>query len=289
MLIDLSQEILGSQIQIKIVTEQEAAARETVAAAFAECQRIEAAFSRFQQTSELVQLNHNLNEWQQVSPELFNLISTGEMIREESNGAFNLTVHNILTGWGYDENYSLQEATPGQLGQIELRPDSHEVHITAPIDLGGLGKGYALDQMVKICQHFPNLLINAGGDIYAQGQDETGEPWLIYFEHPLDPQMVIGQARVSNLYLACSNPNRRQWRDRHHLVNPETKQPASEMLSVYIQTPLSGTTADAWATALFAMGYEHASQNQWPVETMLISKEGNIKTSANYQIELFQS
>lgn len=288
-IIDITREQLGSAFHVMVVLSnaEEFRGREAVDRAFDEVVRIERTYSRFSQDNELARLNARVGEWVTVSSELYRLIQWGVALQQKTEGAFDLSVKTVLEGWGYDATYSLQEGRAGRIGAIELAEDGR-VRLQAEIELGGLGKGYALDQMVSFLKEFPHFCVNAGGDLWAQGHDVTGKPWKVLFEHPTDPSQAIGSVEVDGLALACSSPSRRAWRGRHHLVDPHTGAPAQNMLAVYTQAT-SGLWADAYATALFVMGYERARERvaDYSVEAMLIGPQGQIHRTPGFGGELF--
>lgn len=270
---------LGTPICVELAIDsphEEEGVFKAVRDAYAECRRIEAAYSRFLPDNELFALNQQVGEWRTVSSELFALIEHGEEFKRCTEGAFDLTVKSILEGWGYDPQYSFQEKESGRSGYVDLQT-GNQVRITAPLELGGLGKGYALDQMAERLASCPNLCINAGGDLVVRGVYDLEQAWKIVFEHPEDIRRGIGYVEVpsSGLALACSSPSRRRWGIRHHLVDPETQEPAKGMLAVYTQAE-KALWADAYSTALFVLGFDRARSllPTLPVEALLVSPEG---------------
>ncbi len=293
MKIEVQRKHLGTPILITVVAHDEQRAREAIERAFAECERIEKAYSRFSDGNDLSALNAQVGQWSDVGEELYKLIEFGERVKERTGGAFDLTVKSVLEGWGYDTAYSLKEGLPGQTGRIELADG--RVKLSAELELGGLGKGYAIDRMDSFLQDFANVCINAGGDLRVRGVDENGEPWRIVFEHPTDITKAIGYVDTSDLALACSSPSRRSWGKgdsaspkRHHLVDPLNGGAASDMMAVYTQSG-SALLADAYSTALFVMGFEKAKEllPELPVEAMLVGLDGVAYRSAGFEGELF--
>jgi thiamine biosynthesis lipoprotein len=268
------EEVLGSRISVSVVSDecQKQLAHNAIQQCFLESYRIQRSFSRFIPDSELSNLNKNVGEWTRVSDELFLLIRFSKEIQEMTGGAYDPTVCSILEGWGYDPEYSLNEKHPGHTGAIEFGKEQF-VRITAPIDLGGIGKGYALDRMKNILQDFPDVFLDAGGDLFGRGRDENDLPWKTVFEHPTDPGLAIGETRVDGFFLAASSPAKRRWRNRHHLVDPLQKIPASDMQIVYTQAE-KGILADALSTALFTMGFAKAKAmlSNIPGEAMVWGK-----------------
>lgn len=289
MKIQVQQKHLGTPITITVVAHDEVRARMAIDRAFEEAARIERAYSRFLENNELSALNAQVGEWAEVSDELYQLIEFGERVKKKTGGAFDLTVKTILEGWGYDKAYSLKDGFPGQTGCIES--SDGKVRLSAPMELGGLGKGYAIDRMDGFLQDFANVCINAGGDLRVRGNDPDFEKggWKIVFEHPTDITKGIGLVDTTDLALACSSPSRRSWGNKHHLVDARSGEPAANMMAVYTQSA-SALLADAYSTALFVLGYDKAKEllPELPVEAMLIGPEGRVYLSAGFQGTLFQ-
>ncbi len=331
LILDEKREVLGSLIRITVVVDDgslndEVKAREAMQRAFIECERIDQEFSRFKKDNQLIRMNASVNEWQKVSAELYYLLEQGLKVSKLTEGAFDLGVKSILEKWGYDEDYSFKFKGGGddvtasfnanqaknnqQKFSFELA-DFNKVKIFQSLELGGLGKGYALDRMVEILKEFPNFCVDAGGDIYARG---AFDGWEIFFEDPKDLSQVIGRVKVDDFFVASSNPLKRRWvaqngvggnsgndaqnLEFHHLVDPQTGHPANNMMAVYTQAK-SGLLADAYSTALFAMGFNQAKglflngvsdgfdKASMPIEAMLISPSGEIFRSAGFKGELF--
>lgn len=290
-LISKVRELLGTEVWINVVGEK-IETEKIIERAFGECLRIEKVYSRFLNGNELARLNSQVGQWAEVSPEMFELIKFGCEMHEKTDGAFDLTVKNILESWGYDARYSLRETAldgRGDLirGIVELG-ENNKVRINMEIDLGGLGKGYAVDKMAECLCEFENFFVNAGGDIFARGCDLSGENWKVFFEHPGDPGQVIGSVKVDNFALACSSPTKHKWGNKHHLVDSRIQAPANQMLAVYTQAK-NCLLADAYATALFVLGYRKARKKlvNFPVEAMLVDVTGEIFRTKNFRGELF--
>ncbi len=281
---DFTEKHLGTPVRLVLVGE--GAVEDLAREAFYECARIEKTYSRFLEGNELAALNAQVGEWAEVSAELYELIAFGEDMKRRTGGAFDLSVKSILEGWGYDSAYSFVEGTRGEVGALELADG--RVRLTAPIELGGLGKGYAIDRVGAILAPVENFLIDAGGDLLLRGCDDIGAPWRIAFEHPTDIAQAIGIFEGSDLALACSSPSRRNWGKRHHLVDPRSGEAAGAMLSVYTQAK-TALVADAYSTALFVLGFEKAQEllADAPVEALLVGPRGEIFRTPGFAGELF--
>lgn len=266
--------MLGSQFVFFIDSSSKKKVANVVQKAFEECERIEQTFSRFLPESKLSHVNRHLKEWQTVSDEFFSLLSFCEEIKKMTHGAFDCTVKSILDGWGYNANYTLTEGEQGNIGVIEFG-EKNRIFLHAPIDFGGIGKGYALDKVLPFFDDFSNILLNAGGDIYARGAGKTGEGWKIFFEHPQNAQKAIGEVIVDDFFLAASSPLQRKWRNRHHLVSPKHVSPAEKSAICFTQAK-KGILADAFSTGLFVLGVDNiiTIPKTLPVEFFLLEKNG---------------
>lgn len=290
-LVSRDYDVLGTKVWIMVATPEgeKAAAEEAIKAAFFRAKEIEKKYSRFIKDNVLTVLNSNIGEWKKVDEETLGLLKFGAEMKIKTDGVFDMSVKGILESWGYDSDYSFKENGEGKLGLMEFSDDG-KVRLSAEIEFGGIGKGYAVDEMAKCLEKFPNYFINAGGDLFVKGLDEKGEKWKVYFEHPTDAEQVIGfvDVDVVGRGLACTSPSKRKWGDKHHLVDPRTKKPANKMLAVYTQAE-SCVLADSYATALFVMGYELAKKKlrEIPVEAMLIDVSGAIYRTDGFCGELF--
>ena len=309
---EFSFEILGSKIHIVLEKElNDKKAQQIVQECYDECGRIDDWYSRFKEYNTLTLLNENIGEWQEVDEEVFYLFSKAKEFEVNTNEYFTLSTKEILEAWGYDAQYNLHKNSKVQedefedwnerekrekkalskitIKSFEIDEEEMSVKINSPIEFGGLGKGYALDCMIEICQsHNLNaFMISAGGDLYSYHKDNT-KGFLVYLEHPKNEKEHIGTIHVNGFSLASSSSNRRKWNNYHHIVNPKTKQPANEMLSVYIQAK-KGIDADAYATALFAMGFDKAKEilnKLEEIEGLLISNDSKIWKTNNFKCAL---
>ncbi|MCX6734790.1 MAG: FAD:protein FMN transferase [Candidatus Peregrinibacteria bacterium] len=284
-------DVLGTKVWINVACEkkQMKLVEKQIGKAFFRAKEIEKKYSRFLKGNVLADLNSKVGEWVKVDEETLGLLKFGEDLKKKTDGVFDMSVKGILESWGYDAEYSFEEKGEGKLGEVKFADDG-KVKISAEIEFGGIGKGYAVDEMAKFLEDFSGLFINAGGDIFAKGLNENSEEWKVYFEHPTDPEQVIGFVNVDKAGrgLACTSPSKRKWKNKHHLVNPKTKKPANEMLAVYTQAE-NCSLADAYATALFVMGYKVAKERleDLPIEAMIVDVSGAIYRTEKFCGDLF--
>lgn len=207
-----------------------------------EIQRMDNLLSRFNPSSEIARINREAKTKSvRVDRELFALLERCERARANTNGFFDIA------------------AATGGAG-IALNSESCSVQFTTPetqIDLGAIGKGYALDCGREILQRFgvTGALLQGGtSSILAMGDGE----WPIDVRHPLVPETIVQRINLANRALSCS-ATRHPGQVDSDVVNPL----AGALLTgndACIVLATSATEAEIFSTALLVMGREKAEQ-----------------------------
>jgi thiamine biosynthesis lipoprotein len=124
------------------------------------------------------------------------------------------------------------------------------------VDPSGLVKGWSVDRAAAILeQHgLHNYAINAGGDIRLRGGARPDPVWRVGIQHPGVREGVAAIVAGDDLAVATSG----EYARGQHVLDPHTGRPPSGVLSVTITGP-DLATADAYATAAFAMGADRAT------------------------------
>ena len=134
------------------------------------------------------------------------------------------------------------------------------------IDLGGIAKGYGVDRAVRALRDrgVENALVNAGGDLYAIGRSDDGDPWEIGVRDPRAPRHLAATLRVSDRALATSGDYFQYFdhggRRYHHLIDPTTGEPTRADHHSITITADSCMAADAGGTAAFGCELEAARE-----------------------------
>jgi thiamine biosynthesis lipoprotein len=126
-----------------------------------------------------------------------------------------------------------------------------DAYATGRLDPSGLVKGWAVDRGAALLEAagLRDFAINAGGDIYLSGGALPEREWRVGIEHPLEHDRIAAVVAIRDGAIATSAAYARG----DHVVDPHTGRPPSGVLSVTITGP-ELATADAYATAAFAMG-----------------------------------
>ncbi len=249
-------------------------------------------FSRFKKDSELSKLNHSNGRKAKVSQELFSLIEFALDIADKTNGAYDPTVIDFLETYGYGAKYDFSRLKNKNLIKKEVaeilktRPSFKDIKINKSsliiklaqnqkIDLGSIGKGYAIDRAFNELLPLENFLINAGGDIQAKGINKNNKPWLVGLKVPKFGQ--IGKIKLDDKAICCSGSWARKVKFFHHLINPKTGIPQNDIKATFILSK-TAIEADAWSTALFVSGKNCKDLiNKYRIKAVIVNDKNNIK------------
>jgi thiamine biosynthesis lipoprotein len=142
--------------------------------------------------------------------------------------------------------------------EIELNEKELSVKLVKgqKIELGGCGKGYALDQSKDILLDlgFTNFLIDGGGDLISNGTNQKREDWevgMYVFEN--NEKVLKGSTKLKNEALAASGGWARKVKQFHHLINPTTGTPENKFNTVFVRSK-KAILADSLATTFFVGG-----------------------------------
>ena len=234
-------------------------------AALDEVGRLEEVLSNWRSESELSRLNAGAGKGAtQVSPQLFDAVSSSLTWARETGGAFDPTVEPLtrrfrsgpsLTQSALGESSS--SGTPSVVGwnQVRLDPQTRTVAMPAGagLDMGGVAKGIALDRASRVlAQHgVHDALLDAGGQFLPLGSPPGELGWTVALADPGDRQRPTYTLMLSDVSLATSGNSERPG----EIVDPTTLRPVVGRFSASALAP-DATSADALSTALFVMGPE---------------------------------
>lgn len=266
-----TQLFMDTTVEIQVITRrsEDTAAAAALDRAFEAFRRVEQACSRFSPDSELILSTRQIQTHVPVSPFLYEPLKFALVMAEWTNGLFDPTVGQALEDLGFNEHYLTQQAihsstsSAASYRDIVLDEENHTLYLQKPlvIDLGAVAKGFAIDLAAHELQAFGGFVVNAGGDLYAGGLDETGSKWRIGIQHPKDPEQIIHTIELSNEAICTSGSYERQSSihpETHHIIDPSSRQSPHEMISCSVIAPYA-MMADAFSTASFLSGVEHGT------------------------------
>ncbi len=236
---------------------------------FATAQRFDALFTTYAPHSPLSHLNAQAGQGLQAVPaEVSDILRISQRYADLTNGAFDITVRPLLSLWRQAETTQTQPTvaairhTLRFVGSQKLRfATPHQVGLPAPgmaLDLGGIGKGYALDRIAKQLheQRLTNALLNFGqSSLWALGRPADGEGWRLLLRQPNGE--IVGVATFSDQAVSISGSLGQSmqvegWR-YGHIIDPRTGRPVQRDLLACVVAP-SAAQAEALSTALLILG-----------------------------------
>lgn len=255
-------------------------------------------YTRFSPKSELSMLNNSGGKPIKVSQELFNLIEYMLSLAHLTNGSYDPTIIDLLETYGYDQKSSFENLEDPKLYDkiqelINIRPHFSSIKLNKKnstielarkqrLDLGSVGKGYAIDLAYNELSEFPAFMINAGGDIRVKGPKSDGEKWEIGLQKSQAPNKsvpkdeLIGKIQMNEGSLCGSGGWARRVRFFHHLLNPKTGMPINTISQTFTYAK-TAMEADAWATILFTLGAEGLKLlEDQRISGMVVSNDGKV-------------
>jgi FAD:protein FMN transferase len=264
--------IMGTRCYVELWSEDPVKGNDAIDAVMAELRRIDNLMSHYKPESQLSQINEYANERAvQVDKELFDLIKLSTHYSQITEGAFDITYASV--GYLYDYPHhvhpteeQIRETLPAvNWHNMLLDEEHHTVRFEHPgmrIDLGGIGKGYAVDRGIDILKGrgIERALVTAGGDSRIIG-DRMGRPWLVAVRHPDNPNKVVTRIPLANSAVSTSGDYERFFDEGgvryHHIIDPRTGHSASKVRSATILAP-TATQTDGMSKTAFVLGPEKA-------------------------------
>jgi thiamine biosynthesis lipoprotein len=235
---------------------------------------IEAALTIYRDSSEIAKLNRRAGDRPvPVTQSTFALLQRAIRWSERTEGAFDITAGPLVEVWGFtrrsgrkptDEEIDVARQKVGYRF-LTLNAENRTVRFAKPgmsINLGGIGKGDALDRLASdLCAAgIENFLIHGGNSsVVACGDQslDSGKGWAVGIAHPTKPSRRLGGIWLRNAALATSGSGKQFFHHRGrrygHVIDPRTGYPAGDLLSLTVIAD-SAADADAAATGYFVAG-----------------------------------
>jgi FAD:protein FMN transferase len=205
--------VMGMPVSVEIT---DAASPQLIEDVYDYFNAVDARFSLYKDDSEISQFNRGSIQESALSAEMHDVFALAERTKLESDGYFEIK-----------------------------RPDGQ-------IDPSGIVKGWAIRNAAQIIRNagVRNYYVDAGGDIQAEGKNDSGEDWRVGIRNPFNDQQVIKVVSISGQGIATSGTYVRG----QHIYNPHQPQDHIDgVVSLSVIGP-DVLEADRFATAAFAMG-----------------------------------
>lgn len=264
---------MGTYVEFTILEKDKEKALGAIDAAMGIIRKIHYLMSVHDSLSEISEVNRKAgSENLKVDQEFIEVVQRSLDFSKETKGLFDITVLPLLQLWGFmnrgtphhiPDEKSIEHILEGiGYDKVEVNPGEGTIGLTssrASIDVGGIGKGYAVDRAVSILKEkgIRRAIVNAGGEMYLLGAPEGEAGWLIGIQEPMRNDKVVATLRLKDMAVATSgNYETFVEIDGHrygHIFDPRMGMPSEQALS---STIIAGTCteADALATSIFVMG-----------------------------------
>jgi FAD:protein FMN transferase len=243
-------------------------------AALKEVERLEAQLSLYRPTSEIARVNAlAARERVRVSPSVFGLLRHSRQLQAESGGAFDITVAPLVRCWGFmhgtgrvPEPAEIEEARKRSgMAHVILDEENYSVRFDQEgvmIDLGAIGKGYAIDCAAETLREagVTSALLHGGtSTVYGIGTPPDAEGWKIAIapapDEPLRQTMVLLRDNALSISAVWGRSFETDGKKFGHVIDPRTGWPVNNAVQAAVVLP-SATETDALSTALLVMGLE---------------------------------
>jgi thiamine biosynthesis lipoprotein len=295
---------MGVPFRIVLYATNQAAADRAAEGAFQRVQQLNDIMSDYDADSELSKLSRTSGQGQEVrvSDELWFVLQRAQSLAERSGGAFDVTVGPYVILWRRARRqHELPE--PDRLAQasqavgyqhMRLIPERQSVELLAPnmrLDLGGIAKGYAVDQALKQLreQGIHRALVEGGGDVGVSEPPPGKQGWRIELSSvdatnaPPSRFLSLKNCAIStsgDLYQRLEIGGKRY----SHIVDPHTGIGLTNHSVVNVIAPDS-ITADSLTKVVSVLGPEKGLSfiEQFPRVSaqMMRDTEGKIDTHAS--------
>lgn len=288
---------MGSAFTVVLYGTDERRANDSLRAAFERIQQLDASLSNYKTASELNRLCQGAPHEQPrvVSDDLFRVLQRADEASRQSDGAFDVTIGPLTRLWRqtrrtrvWPSSDRLKDAQAA-VGFESIRLDDSRrtvqfMRSRMQLDLGGIGAGYAVDQIADLLMRrgFDRFLIDGSGDIRAAGAPPNRDAWRVAIGglrrgDPEDAYLLLRDRSVAtsgDLHQYFEFNGQRY----SHLIDPQT--------GVGLTVPSSVTviardcvSADIWSSTVALMGIERGIERvrehpEWGLEVRATWLEG---------------
>mgnify|MGYP001244526937 FL=1 len=235
-----------------------------------------------------------------VNDDTYFVIEKAKYFAEISKGAYDPTIGPLVELWditGSDEKERESIPTEEEINKMKTLVDYNDLILMEDnlvylnrkgmkIDLGGIVKGYAADEVKRIFleNDVNSAIIDLGGNIYALGDKPSGEAWKIGIQDPFTVTgNYIGILNTIDSSIVTSGDYERYFVHKgeryHHIIDAKTGYPAKNEISGISIISNKSIDGDALSTALFVMGIEEGTKlvnSLEDINTIFITKEKEV-------------
>ncbi len=295
--------MMGSQFRLVFYASDDSVAVAAAKAVFDHIGQLNEVMSDYLDGSEVNRLSALSGNGYRVRPgnELFAILDSARVLSGRTNGAFDVTIGSVTQVWRrasrlnrFPDRGDIRKALKSKgFRLLEIDRKNRLVKLKKPgmrIDLGGIGKGYAADEGIRILKSMGimSALVDAGGDLALSAPPPGEKGWKISVSSgtasEADEVIVISDCGVATSG-ATYRYIEHEGKKYSHIVDPKTGVGLTREVRSTIIAP-TGTRADALATAVSVLGIKKSKRmmkRKFPeVKAWILEKNmatGKIRTS----------
>lgn len=273
----LARHAMATRFEIVLHGESSSRLRAAGEEALAEVERIEAQLSIYQPASEMARVNAcAARQPVRVTPTVFRLLEQARQLHHASGGAFDITIAPLVRCWGFMDG-SGAWPEPREVAHVRRHVGMQHVLLDEEnltvrfdeegvmLDLGAIGKGYAIDQAAETLREagVTSALLHGGtSTVYGMGGPPGDDAWKVAIDSPpvdgAAPQLLTTvplQDEALSVSAVWGKYFQHEGKTFGHVLDPRTGQPVSNAVLAAVVLP-SATETDALSTALLVVGPE---------------------------------
>ncbi len=264
---------MGSSYSIQYVRKPDGPAPAQVQAEVeAILQAIDAHYSTYRGDSTVSRFNQlPAHQCLAIDDDMLELVTFGQYLAQQSQGAFDLTVEPLLDAWGFGPQAremhvpDLQALARARqrVGYAHLRIEGHNLCKDAAIELdfNSIAAGHAVDLIAArlTAMGIDSFLAEATGELKAVGRKPDGSAWRVALELPREDRQVARQViAVQGLSVSTSGDYRHYFEDNgrrySHTFDARLGRPVEHDLAAVTVLEGSALLADGYSTLLLILG-----------------------------------
>jgi thiamine biosynthesis lipoprotein len=255
---------MHTRFEVIIAGHEPQYAEQAAAAAFELLDRLEQQFSRFIPSSDVAQINAlQPGQAARVGDAALECLQLAARVWAGTHGAFDVTTGALMEYWRRpvsaaegDEARLAWENAKARTGMQWLEVDGEQFVVRmkggpVSVDLGAIGKGYAVDRMVDLLREWDvraGVVSGGGSTVFGIGAPEgRDDGWPLTLVNPGRPADCLRRITLRDRALSCSAIV-----EERHIIEPRTGRPAEGRLAAWSLAP-AAALADALSTAFLIL------------------------------------
>lgn len=257
---------MASPCEVLMEVDSEKLAAQVLDAVASEAARIEAKFSRYRDDNIIHTINTAAGKTVEVDDETARLIDFADQLFQMSDGLFDITSGVLRQLWRFDGSDRIPDKSAvntmlDQVGwqKVEWKDNQIRLDRGMEIDLGGIGKEYAVDRCIQQVSELTDqsVLVNFGGDLASSCQRRDGKFWSVGRLITGKDQAVAMFQLVKGAIATSGDANRYLLKNGirySHVLNPKTGWPIADAPHTVSVAAKTCTEAGMFSTLAMLQG-----------------------------------